>query len=1112
MLEFLPAKSKFGGNNPGRIVKLADEARGRRDWNAAALHYQKAYRLRPERLDLLVQFANVSKEARNFGGAYAAYSKALESSPNDADILLQLGHLMKVTGNLRAASDFYSRSADAGDTRASIELEAIRVVSLDLARDIAESRLTSLKMSGGLGAGFARALIIELLMFNCERPNENSILGVRRLLTGDLADLAEGRAFVTLASLFMELQSIDSQHSTGWQPVLKVLQTEKVTDNKFLHDFVEALTAASQNMSASESDISELQTVPVTYCCWDAQSAADKTDQIFSSVGSLRAFHDQVILDTEVGKSCRSTAWVDSWNDHRQDVLVLDVEDELALVRACLLSAASAMAHSLFLSLRLYWTTPWPADLVYRLAMMQAGPMIDLRPLGPQTEVASARVFDKINTVLSSHPEFDQKRELFDSVHEVLVLLVCSSQIRVNTRASVVADLVRHQRRGVVSQVWQHWLSGANRSLTECRIAGNILRESGNWTTALALFRSLIERATEAHSEITVDLAITEKTCGNFSEAANLFKRAFDSDIQRDFCLSEYVRLLPEVFDGENLKEKILGAASPSELRSIVGDHFLNELLYDSEERVHQQPGHPSGIEVVEALLPVRGEDRSAEAHAGIRMYRVGSGEAEVGGRRLPLCSGISAVRVDVTSEKEVVACRLRIAGRTLCREMAREPVLKQDASGKLHYEYRFNIWFDADRIETKGTKTLELYFEETTSGYFTHRTQVVLGASQTLPNSSSGKDLATRVAELPTEVYSARRSTFSGPINRVVFVRPDQLGDAVCSIGGVVRLRELFPGAEIVGIVSRSNSGLFRSLGIVDKLIEIDFSYNEVSRRRTLSLTHQERLIQEFGQNTVDLAIDLSPGADSRPILKLTGARYKVGFSPDSFPWLNLGVEIRASTNAERRQSLSQGAMIRSLLEAVSIAASADAPIMSGRAAAEETLRDLDLKFGNYVLLHSGARTESRKWPIEKYLELAGRVISERHLPVVFFADAEDRKLVETELQKLGDKFRPMFHLASFEAFDQVLSGAAVFVGNDSGPKHLAAYRGVPTVSLHMGAVPWEEWGQEAAGVIMSRWVPCIGCGIELNRECGRGIPCLTDIKAIEVAEQVFRALDEKQ
>jgi ADP-heptose:LPS heptosyltransferase len=95
------------------------------------------------------------------------------------------------------------------------------------------------------------------------------------------------------------------------------------------------------------------------------------------------------------------------------------------------------------------------------------------------------------------------------------------------------------------------------------------------------------------------------------------------------------------------------------------------------------------------------------------------------------------------------------------------------------------------------------------------------------------------------------------------------------------------------------------------------------------------------------------------------------------------------------------------------------------------------------------------------------------------------------------------------YHEFDALISHCAVFVGNDSGPKHLAAVRGVKVVSIHGGRIAWGEWGQEGDGLIVTRHVPCYGCGIEEDRDCGKGLACLTQIRPAEVFAAVQKLLD---
>jgi ADP-heptose:LPS heptosyltransferase len=103
------------------------------------------------------------------------------------------------------------------------------------------------------------------------------------------------------------------------------------------------------------------------------------------------------------------------------------------------------------------------------------------------------------------------------------------------------------------------------------------------------------------------------------------------------------------------------------------------------------------------------------------------------------------------------------------------------------------------------------------------------------------------------------------------------------------------------------------------------------------------------------------------------------------------------------------------------------------------------------------------------------------------------------------SDRFHLIDERLPFDTFDALLSFCAVFVGNDSGPKHLAALRGSQVVSIHSARINWNEWGQELTGSIISRKLPCAGCTIfHDSDECGKQFACIVDISV----EEVFAAM----
>lgn len=107
----------------------------------------------------------------------------------------------------------------------------------------------------------------------------------------------------------------------------------------------------------------------------------------------------------------------------------------------------------------------------------------------------------------------------------------------------------------------------------------------------------------------------------------------------------------------------------------------------------------------------------------------------------------------------------------------------------------------------------------------------------------------------------------------------------------------------------------------------------------------------------------------------------------------------------------------------------------------------------GRFVILHPGARKPLKRWPPEKYAALADRFYEDGR-SVVIVGMEEDRPVIE-QIRALS-KARihplvgePLMHVAALAA------RAGAFVGNDSGPMHLAAAAGARVVGLFGPGTP---------------------------------------------------------
>ena len=88
----------------------------------------------------------------------------------------------------------------------------------------------------------------------------------------------------------------------------------------------------------------------------------------------------------------------------------------------------------------------------------------------------------------------------------------------------------------------------------------------------------------------------------------------------------------------------------------------------------------------------------------------------------------------------------------------------------------------------------------------------------------------------------------------------------------------------------------------------------------------------------------------------------------------------------------------------------------------------------GEFAVIHPFAGSEKKRWPRDRFQELARRI--GKIMPVAWCAGPED------ELPG-ARRFDDLYDLACW------LAGARIYIGNDSGPSHLAAAVGTPVVAL---------------------------------------------------------------
>ena len=125
----------------------------------------------------------------------------------------------------------------------------------------------------------------------------------------------------------------------------------------------------------------------------------------------------------------------------------------------------------------------------------------------------------------------------------------------------------------------------------------------------------------------------------------------------------------------------------------------------------------------------------------------------------------------------------------------------------------------------------------------------------------------------------------------------------------------------------------------------------------------------------------------------------------------------------------------------------------------------------GGPIVIHPGAGSGKKRWPAEQFLELVRQVSAAGESVEVLLGEVELEQWPADQVKRFKD-VAPVRTPASLVELLDGVAGASAFVGNDSGPGHLAAILGIPTISIFGPKDPtrWMPIGPDVR-VVRGEW-----------------------------------------
>jgi lipopolysaccharide heptosyltransferase II len=325
----------------------------------------------------------------------------------------------------------------------------------------------------------------------------------------------------------------------------------------------------------------------------------------------------------------------------------------------------------------------------------------------------------------------------------------------------------------------------------------------------------------------------------------------------------------------------------------------------------------------------------------------------------------------------------------------------------------------------------------------------------------------------------------------RILVIKTAGIGDLLLAVPSLRALRARYPHATLDVLVTPKAAELLRDAPYVDHVLVVDkapFDDPRTVWRSIPRLAGLIRLARRLRANRYDAALlvhhlTLPFGrlkyrillAATRPALRVGLENGHGSFLDVHVPDAGFGARHEAEYCADVVAAVDAG--VPDPLRGPSLADLGwePAPGCASTPAQNPPLVALSVGSGTYSV--------ARRWPLERYMELARRLHDELGARVAIIAGPDERDLARASAAALaeepwvvagpgGESLRETAHF---------LAGCQLVVGNDSLPMHLAAAAGTPVVAIFgpSNARAWKPLAREPDGYVrvIRRDLACSPC-----------------------------------
>ncbi len=344
--------------------------------------------------------------------------------------------------------------------------------------------------------------------------------------------------------------------------------------------------------------------------------------------------------------------------------------------------------------------------------------------------------------------------------------------------------------------------------------------------------------------------------------------------------------------------------------------------------------------------------------------------------------------------------------------------------------------------------------------------------------------------------LYSKSLPVRFSPRN-ILVIKLDHLGDVLLATPVFSNLRRAYPSAKIHALVGEWGEVGLRNHPDVDRI----FRYNSRFYRRLGEPKSQCKiltLLALFRQQKYDLVIDLRGDWFTAFFALMKPTRYRLDYA-----WLQVANKLGLARftgfhQLERNLDLLRIANIQTFFRLPTFHTSDnDQNWVDNFLRESEILPNCPL-----IVIHPGSPITLKRWRTERFADVADWLIVQKNAQILFVGTRDEVDVISAVQKQMHGRSINLAGETTVSQLAELLKRCHLFLGNDSGPMHIAAAVGTQTIGLYGPGNP-ARFGPVGSNAYTVRRQPnCPPCLGTVCKFGGEG--CMKDIRTEDVIQTI--------